>query len=57
MPTFRVTVEATITKTLTVEAEDVDHAYELAHQQFSVMPEDDEQYTQDVIECEEESEE
>jgi hypothetical protein len=35
---YEVTIEARITKTYEVEAEDPDHAYELAHDKFDVFP-------------------
>lgn len=38
MKTYEVTIRATIYKTLTVEAENEDEAYEAAHEQFSVLP-------------------
>ena len=33
MNTYQVTIEATITRTITVEAQDADTAYNLAHEQ------------------------
>jgi len=37
---YEVTIEARITKTYEVEAEDPDHAYELAHDKFDVNPDE-----------------
>lgn len=49
MKTYDVTITATVTKTIRVEAEDEDAAYIEAHEKFSVMPDDwDEDYTQAV---------
>ena len=47
MKTYDVTITATVTKTIRVEAEDEDAAYIEAHEKFSVLPDDwDEDYTQ-----------
>lgn len=58
MSIFNVTVQAVVTKTYSVEAEDVDTAIVAAHEIFSVLPEDgiNERYEQDVIEVEEDLE-
>ena len=54
MKTYSVTIQARIVKTITVEADDIDQAYELAHEQFSVLNDDNEEhYEQDTIDIEE----
>jgi hypothetical protein len=53
MKTYSVTIQATITKTIAVHAEDADQAAELAHEQFDVTAnEDPERYEQDTIRVE-----
>ena len=54
MKTYRVTIRATVTKTLTVKAENEDDAYVAAHEDFSVLNTgEDENYTQETLEVEE----
>lgn len=54
MKKFEVTIRATITKTITIEAESKDEAIELAHGEFDVNNDDnDENYKQDCL-CAEE---
>lgn len=53
MKKYEVTIEAVIRKTYTVEAEDEQSAQEQAHEMFTVEPEGDEHYDQQVLEvCE-----
>lgn len=44
MKTYEVTIEARITKTYTVSAENEDQAYENAHEIFSVLTDDAKEY-------------
>ena len=54
MKTYSVTIQARIVKTMTVEADDVEQAYELAHEQFSVLNDDNEErYEQDTVDIKE----
>jgi len=54
MKTYRVTIRATVTKTLTVKAENEDDAYVAAHEDFYVLNTgEDEAYTQETLEVEE----
>jgi hypothetical protein len=54
MGTFKVTIRAVVTKTLTVEAKDKDEACEIAHSSFSVMNNDDpEDYDEETVNVEE----
>jgi hypothetical protein len=54
MKTYSVTIQARIVKTITVEADDIDQAYELAHDKFSVLDADDEEhYEQDTVDIKE----
>lgn len=54
MKKYSVTIRATITKDVLVEAENEDQAYELAHQVFSVLNDgSDEQYEQDALDINE----
>lgn len=53
MNQYNVTIRAVITKTLQVMAEDADKAQEIAHQEFTVECDGDEDYSQDVLDCEE----
>ena len=56
MKTYAVVIRATITKTILVDAEDEMQASELAHQDFTVECEDDdENYEQDTLSVEEQS--
>jgi len=57
MKKYHVTIEATIRKTIEVEAPDEDEARNQAHQLFTCMPEDGEYYAQDVLDWEEVEEE
>jgi hypothetical protein len=54
MPKFEVTIQARVIKTYTVEADDSEGAYNLAHEQFTTLcddtPEHYEQETLDIIE-------
>jgi hypothetical protein len=53
MTEYKVTIQAKITKTETVEADSEDKAIEMAHQVFSVLNDDvDEKYEQDTVSCE-----
>ena len=54
MKTYQVTIEARITKSYIVEADNEDVAYELAHEQFSVLNDDTpERYEQETLDiCE-----
>lgn len=48
---YEITIQAIVTKTYTVEADDEDAAIEEAHQIFTVLSDDaPENYEQDVIE-------
>jgi hypothetical protein len=54
MPDYAVTIKATVIKTIMVEADDEDKATELAHQTFTVEPEDcesAEKYDEETIAC------
>ena len=54
MKTYAVTITATVTKTYTVEAASKDEALSLAHESFSVLPDDaPERYEQDIDSVEE----
>lgn len=53
MKTYDVTIRATITKTIRVEAENEDDAYVEAHEQFSVLPDGEERYEQEATDIEE----
>lgn len=53
MKTFRVTIRATVTKTLTVEGADEDEAREAAHGEFSVLCDGDEDYDEETLDIEE----
>ena len=54
MRTYRVTIRATVTKTLRVEAKDEDDAYVAAHEEFSVLNTgDDEDYDEETLEVKE----
>jgi hypothetical protein len=54
MKTYKVTIEARVTKSYIVEADNEDVAYELAHEEFSVLnddvPERYEEQTLDICE-------
>lgn len=51
MKTYQITIRATITKTMEVEAEDREQAEIEAHESFSVLNDDnDESYEQDTLE-------
>lgn len=46
---YEVTIEARISKTYTVKADNQDEAYELAHESFSVLPDEaQEHYEQET---------
>tara|TARA_R110002012_G_scaffold64687_6_gene169971 strand:- start:1319 stop:1492 length:174 start_codon:yes stop_codon:yes gene_type:complete len=49
MKTYEVTIRATITKTLFVEAKDSKSAAEEAHETFSVLNDGPEYYTQETV--------
>lgn len=53
MKKFSVTIEAVVRKVYIVEAEDSQAAQDLAHQQFTTLPEDDvpERYDQQILDC------
>ena len=54
MKTYAITIRATVTKTITVEADNEDDAMEQAHELFSVLCDDiDEDYNEEVIDFEE----
>ena len=53
MPRYNVTVQAIVTKTYTVWADDEWRAQTKAGERFTLDPEDDEQYSQEVIDYEE----
>lgn len=53
MNQYNVTIRAVITKTMQVMAEDAGEAEEIAHQEFTVDCDGDEDYSQDVLGCEE----
>lgn len=54
MKTYRVTIRATVTKTLTVKAENEDDAYVAAHEDFSVLNTGkDERYEEETLEVKE----
>ena len=54
MKTYEVTIRATVTKTLKVEAEDKDAAYIAAHEEFSVLNTgEDERYEEETLEVKE----
>ena len=54
MPTYEVVVRATVTKTYTITATSRDEAVSQAHEQFSVLNEDDvpEDYNEDTVSAE-----
>jgi hypothetical protein len=50
MKTYKVTIEARVTKSYIVEADNEDVAYELAHDQFSVLTDDvPERYEEETL--------
>jgi hypothetical protein len=50
MKTYQVTIEARVTKSYIVEADNEDVAYELAHEQFSVLNDDTpERYEEETL--------
>lgn len=54
MKTYAVTIKATVYKTLIVDANNEDEAYIVAHEDFSVLPDsNDERYEQEAIDIEE----
>ena len=54
MKTYSVTIQARIVKTITVEADDIDQAHDWAHDQFSVLNDDNEEhYEQDTVDIKE----
>ena len=55
MPIYDVTIQATVTKTIRVEADDGQRATEQAHQIFTVEPDqlDEEKYDEQCIDCKE----
>jgi len=54
MKTYKVTIEARVTKSYVVEADDVDVAYELAHERFSVLNDDTpERYEEETLDIRE----
>ena len=55
MKNFKVTIKAIVTKTYQVEADNVETAYELAHEKFSVLNDDTpEHYEQETVDIKEE---
>jgi hypothetical protein len=53
MPKYFVTILATITKTLTVEADCAENAITAAHEKFSVHYTGDEDYSEETLNVEE----
>lgn len=55
MRTYEVTIKATVTKTLLIQARDADKAIEQAHEMFTVEPETGvkEDYDEECLSCEE----
>jgi hypothetical protein len=53
MPTYSVEITTTITKVYNVAAPNEDRAAEVAHQLFTLEPEDNEKYEQEVLNVEE----
>lgn len=55
MPIFDVTIQATVTKTIRVEADNDQQATEQAHQIFTVEPDqlDEEKYDEQCLSCKE----
>lgn len=55
MNAYEITIKATIYKTITVQAENVDDAYEEAHERFSLLPQDGvrERYEQETVDINE----
>jgi hypothetical protein len=50
MKTYSITIRATITKTLRVEADNEDDAIMMAHEEFSVLNDhNDENYMEDLL--------
>jgi hypothetical protein len=49
MKTYDITIQAIITKTIRVEAEDKDSAYCEAHEQFSTECDGDEYYEEETL--------
>lgn len=47
--TYFVTIRATITKTLKVQALNEDHAAECAHEEFTLEADSEERYEQDTL--------
>ena len=53
MKTYDVTIRATVTKVIRVEAEDAGDADVEAQEQFSVLPDGDERYEQETLKVKE----
>lgn len=53
MKHYNVTIRATVTKTLSIVAENEEEAVEMAHQEFSTECDGDEVYTEDTLDVEE----
>lgn len=54
MKTYKVTIEARVTKSYIVEADNEDVAYELAHDKFSVLTDDvPERYEEETLDIRE----
>jgi hypothetical protein len=54
MKKYKVTIQARVTKTYVVEADNIDLAYELAHDQFSVLNDDiPERYEEETLDIRE----
>jgi hypothetical protein len=54
MKTYEVTIRATVTKTLKIEAENANAAYIAAHEEFSVLNTgEDEDYEQETLDIQE----
>ena len=53
MKTYDVTIQATVRKTIRVEANNSDAAYEEAHEQFTTECDGDEHYDEQTIEINE----
>lgn len=50
---YKITIQATVTKDILVEAEDIDEAYNLAHEQFDCSTGGGEKYEEETLNIEE----
>ena len=53
MKTFDVTIRATVTKTIRVDAESIDEAYVNAHEEFSTECDGEENYEEETLDFKE----